>query len=157
MDFYAQSTMTVASGRTAWTKQFLKTVERSLCIKSELRSCVWKSRWTPWAPVPNKPTVSVDVKQHFNHQRSLCQIAQWWDSVGSAAYGGESVASGGDSAALGIGRFRRGLLTPLTSAWHRLSPLAAFTSGAYFLHNGRLWQWICEFYTANFKDIFGGP
>jgi len=26
-----------------------------------------------------------------------------------------------------------GLLTPLTSAWHRLSPLAAFTSGAYFL------------------------
>ena len=30
-----------------------------------------------------------------------------------------------------------GLLTPLTFAWHRLSPLAAFTSGAYFLHNGR--------------------
>ena len=27
---------------------------------------VWKSRWTSWAPVPNKPTVSVDVKQHFN-------------------------------------------------------------------------------------------
>ena len=30
-----------------------------------------------------------------------------------------------------------GLLTPLTFAWHRLSPLAAFTSGAYFRHNGR--------------------
>ena len=30
-----------------------------------------------------------------------------------------------------------GLLTPLTLARHRLSPLAAFTSGAYFLHNGR--------------------
>ena len=30
-----------------------------------------------------------------------------------------------------------GLLTPLTFAWHRLSPLAAFTSDAYFLHNGR--------------------
>ena len=29
------------------------------------------------------------------------------------------------------------LLTPLTFAQHRLSPLAAFTSGAYFLHNGR--------------------
>ena len=28
-----------------------------------------------------------------------------------------------------------GLLTPLTFARHRLSPLAAFTSGAYFLHN----------------------
>ena len=50
-----------------------------------------------------------------------------------------------------------GLLTPLTFARHRWSPLAAFTYGAYFLHNGRRWQWICEFYTANFKDIFGGP
>ena len=30
-----------------------------------------------------------------------------------------------------------GMLTPLTLARHRLSPLAAFTSGAYFLHNGR--------------------
>ena len=28
-----------------------------------------------------------------------------------------------------------GLLAPLTFARHRLSPLAAFTSGAYFLHN----------------------
>ena len=28
-----------------------------------------------------------------------------------------------------------GLLTPLTFARRRLSPLAAFTSGAYFLHN----------------------
>ena len=49
------------------------------------------------------------------------------------------------------------LLTPLTFARHRLSLLAAFPSGAYFLHNGRRWQWICEFFTANFKDIFGGP
>ena len=32
---------------------------------------VWKSRWTSWAPVPNKPTVSVDVKQHFNQISSL--------------------------------------------------------------------------------------
>ena len=47
-----------------------------------------------------------------------------------------------------------GLLTPLTFARHRLSPLAAFTSGAYFLHNGRRWQWIFEFYTANVKGIF---
>ena len=30
-----------------------------------------------------------------------------------------------------------GLLTPLTFARYRLSPLAAFTSDAYFLHNGR--------------------
>ena len=50
-----------------------------------------------------------------------------------------------------------GLLTPLTFVRHRLSPLAAFTSGAYFLHNGRRWQKIFEFYTANFKGIFEGP
>ena len=30
-----------------------------------------------------------------------------------------------------------GLLAPLTFSRHRLSTLAAFTSGAYFLHNGR--------------------
>ena len=29
------------------------------------------------------------------------------------------------------------LLTPLTFARHSLSPLAAFTSSVYFLHNGR--------------------
>ena len=29
-----------------------------------------------------------------------------------------------------------GLLTPLTFAQHHLSPLAAFTSGSYFHHNG---------------------
>ena len=49
-----------------------------------------------------------------------------------------------------------GLLTPLTFAWHHLSPLAAFTSSVYFLHSGRRWQWICEFYTANAKGIFWG-
>ena len=48
-----------------------------------------------------------------------------------------------------------GLLTPLTFAQHCLSRLAAFTSGAYFLHNGRRWQSICKFYTANL-GIFGG-
>ena len=37
-----------------------------------------------------------------------------------------------------------GLLTPLSFTLHRLRPLAGFTSGAYFLHNGRRWQWICE-------------
>ena len=29
-----------------------------------------------------------------------------------------------------------GLLTPLTFAWHHLSPLAAFPSGVFFLQNG---------------------
>ena len=32
---------------------------------------MWKSRWPSWAPVPNKPTVSVDVKQHFNNEDVL--------------------------------------------------------------------------------------
>ena len=28
----------------------------------------WKSRWPSWAPVLNKPTVSVDVKQHSTNE-----------------------------------------------------------------------------------------
>ena len=40
-----------------------------LCVKNSPQSsrAVWKSRWTSWAPVPNKPTVPVDVKQLFNN------------------------------------------------------------------------------------------
>ena len=49
------------------------------------------------------------------------------------------------------------VVNSLVFAWHRLSPLAAFTSSAYFLHSGRQWQWICKFYTANFKGIFWWP
>ena len=41
------------------------------------------------------------------------------------------------SAACQYRAVQAGLLTPLTLARHRLSTLAAFTSGAYFLHNGR--------------------
>ena len=48
------------------------------------------------------------------------------------------------------------LLTPLNFTRHRLSPVAGFTSGAYFLHNGRWWQWMHEFYSANFKGLFEG-
>ena len=39
---------------------------------------VWKWMWTSWAPVPNKPTVSVDVKQHFNQlfwQNTTCSFS----------------------------------------------------------------------------------
>ena len=32
------------------------------------RGAVWKSRWPSWAPIPNKPMVSVDVKQHSADQ-----------------------------------------------------------------------------------------
>ena len=65
-----------------------------------------------------------------------CAAPCWWDRIGL------------------FWAVQVGLLVPLTFAQHCLIPLAAFTSGAYFLHNGR--QWICKFYTANFKDIFGG-
>ena len=36
---------------------------------------VWKSRWPSWAPAPNKPTVSVDVKQQWiwTAQERLCE------------------------------------------------------------------------------------
>ena len=36
-----------------------------LSLSCQSSGAVRKSRWTSWAPVPNKPTVSVDVKQHF--------------------------------------------------------------------------------------------
>ena len=51
--------------------------------ESELRSCV-KVRWTYWAPVPNKPTVSVDVKQHFKftHQRYWRGPRSWLEWKG---------------------------------------------------------------------------
>ena len=32
--------------------------------RGQSSGAVWKSRWPSWVPVPNKPTVSVDVKQH---------------------------------------------------------------------------------------------
>ena len=35
------------------------------------QEAVWKSRWTSWAPVPNKPTVPVDVKQQLNQRLEL--------------------------------------------------------------------------------------
>ena len=35
------------------------------CLRQS-SGAVWKSRWPSWAPVPDKLTVSVDVKQHFN-------------------------------------------------------------------------------------------
>ena len=46
---------------------------------SQSLEAVWKSRWPSWAPVPNKPTVSVDVKQHSTKARS-------WLSPASAIF-----------------------------------------------------------------------
>ena len=41
------------------------------CVTCQSSGAVWKSRWTSWAPVPNKPTVSVDVKQHSTNRVTL--------------------------------------------------------------------------------------
>ena len=41
-------------------------VSRHLLFVAEFRSCVRKSRWPSWAPVPNKPTVSVAGKATLN-------------------------------------------------------------------------------------------
>ena len=39
-----------------------------IVLGSELRSCVKVEVDVLGSPVPNKPTVSVDAKQHFNKQ-----------------------------------------------------------------------------------------
>ena len=41
----------------------------SLLPSDQSSGAVWESRWPSWAPVPNKPTVSVDVKQHLTAYR----------------------------------------------------------------------------------------
>ena len=46
---------------------------------------VWKSRCPSWAPVPNTPTVSVDVKQHFNITKHFHLPALQDSSVNTSA------------------------------------------------------------------------
>ena len=47
--------------------------------KPQRSGAVWKSRWPSWAPVSNKPTVSVDLKQHFS-QSKFAKVTgkRWW-------------------------------------------------------------------------------
>ena len=52
-----------------WCQDWLERAEVNRGYQSS--GAVGKSRWTSWAPVPNKPTVSVDLKQHSNQQRLL--------------------------------------------------------------------------------------
>ena len=49
--------------------------------RTQSSAAVRKSRWPSWAPVPNKPTVSVDVKQHFSDQ-PRCQSRYQTPSTG---------------------------------------------------------------------------
>ena len=59
---------------------------------------------------------------------------QWYSEVKMHQFGGEprSLSTGEVCWAI-----QAGLLTPLTFARHRLSPLVAVNSDGYFLHNGR--------------------
>ena len=41
--------------------QGVNLIKRALMHNIQSSEAVSKSRWTSWAPVPNKPTVSVDV------------------------------------------------------------------------------------------------
>ena len=41
---------------------------------------VWKSRRPSWAPVPDKPMVSVDVKQHLSN--NIPRANAWWHTKG---------------------------------------------------------------------------
>ena len=45
------------------------TQDDSGTIYLQSSGAVWNPMWLSWAPVPNKPTVSVDVKQHSTNQR----------------------------------------------------------------------------------------
>ena len=47
------------------------TVEKCFCQRS---GAMRKSRWLSWVPVPNKPMVSVDVKQHFNNDELMLNV-----------------------------------------------------------------------------------
>ena len=52
----------------------LKLPLHAACVPQQSSAAVWKSRGTFWAPVPNKPTVSVDVTQHFNNNNNVPQL-----------------------------------------------------------------------------------
>ena len=50
---------------------FMQVKDHVVCVRVFHSSgAVRKSRWPSWAPVPKKPTVSVDVKQHSIKSKS---------------------------------------------------------------------------------------
>ena len=51
------------------------------CLFFQSLGAVRKSRWPSWAPVPNKPTVSVDIKQHSTNKVFLSVCRRGWPSV----------------------------------------------------------------------------
>ena len=74
-DFGTIIRVTGTRAHTANQKQFGNRSKQSRCVcivythdnfQGQRSGAVSESRWTSWVLVPNKPTVSVDVKQHFN-------------------------------------------------------------------------------------------
>ena len=61
-------------------------------VAKQSSGAVWKSRWPSWVPVPNKPTVSADVKQRFNQSRKAFTadrvLLTWSKHTRSLAYEG---------------------------------------------------------------------
>ena len=83
---------------------------RALRNGGQSSGAVWKSRWTSWAPVPNKPTVSVDGKQHSTNNIIMCVDRPWpyvsFPAVFRVPF--SSVAHLSVDWSDRIGRFRRG-------------------------------------------------
>ena len=55
---------------------------RTLSSTAASASCsgaVWKSKWPFWAPVPYKPTVSVDIKQHSTKKPYHQSVPRKWN------------------------------------------------------------------------------
>ena len=123
---------------------------RHLLLCETLMPKTWGRHCREWPAGKMESEIKLiqeNSKSQISHRRQ-----SWWDAT--AKEGASTIRQ--DSATYWA--VQAGLLTPLTFVWRRLSPLAAFTSSAYFLRNGRQWhwQWVCEFYTANLTDIFGG-
>ena len=55
-----------------WARAYTNRASYTMADRARYQSsgAVWKSRWPSWVSVPNKPTVSVDVKQHSTNARS---------------------------------------------------------------------------------------
>ena len=85
-------------------------------MESEIKLCIQENRKSQDLIVYTDGSVTKDQLWDFTVKQGATTIHE-----DSAAYWA----------------IQAGLLTPLTFARHRLSPLAAFTSGTYFLHNGR--------------------
>ena len=80
-----------------------------------------KSRWPSWAPVPNKPTASVDVKQHSAiqlHTPISSALTGETMGVGNGMGGGGGGGDGGVEAERAMGKQATGVGT--RSKLHRL-------------------------------------